>query len=197
MEEVSPGKVQNLFPRAARLYLMRLDDFWASLFVASSPPAPGLTASSCSCGREFATRFFRLRLAVTPCVSLRLPSSVPIGSFHPIRFCPCWAHDTRRQPRLFGVKVTRLSPRVPLFRAGRGSDRASDAHVLATSCAPRGRHFEWISERNSSRVSLFVRKAPSIALVTVPECCFSTPRIIMQKCCASAMTPTPIGSSSS
>ena len=74
---------------------MRLDDLWASLFVASSPPAPGLTASSCSCGRGFATRFFRLRLAVTPCVSLRLPSSVPIGSFHPIRFCPCWAHDMR------------------------------------------------------------------------------------------------------
>src|SRR5712692_9108920 len=30
----------------------------------------------------------RLRLAV----QLRLPSSAPIGSFHPIRFCPCWAH---------------------------------------------------------------------------------------------------------
>src|SRR5712664_2669175 len=28
----------------------------------------------------------RLRLAV----SLRLPSSAPIGSFHPTRFCPCW-----------------------------------------------------------------------------------------------------------
>jgi hypothetical protein len=21
-----------------------------------------------------------------------LPSSAPIGSFHPTRFCPCWAH---------------------------------------------------------------------------------------------------------
>src|SRR5450631_1558137 len=30
----------------------------------------------------------RLRLAV----SLRLPSSAPVGSFHPTRFCPCWAH---------------------------------------------------------------------------------------------------------
>jgi hypothetical protein len=30
----------------------------------------------------------RLRLAVR----LRLRSSVPIGSFHPTRFCPCWAH---------------------------------------------------------------------------------------------------------
>jgi hypothetical protein len=71
--KISPGKVQNLSPRADRLYLMRLDDPWTSLLVASLPPAPGLTASSCSYGREFATRFFRLHLAATPCVSLRLP----------------------------------------------------------------------------------------------------------------------------
>ena len=102
LEEISPGKVQNLFPRAAWLYLMRLDDLWASLFRASLPPAPGLAASSCSYGRRFATRFFQLHLAATPCVSLRLPSSAPIGSFHPTRFCPCWAHpaaglQTRRE----------------------------------------------------------------------------------------------------
>src|SRR6266496_1834769 len=30
----------------------------------------------------------RLHLAVR----LRLPSSAPVGSFHPTRFCPCWAH---------------------------------------------------------------------------------------------------------
>src|SRR5271154_862845 len=71
---------------------MRLDDLGASLLPASLPPAPGLTAVSCSCGREFATRFFQLHLAATPCGSLRLPSSVPVGSFHPTRFCPCWAH---------------------------------------------------------------------------------------------------------
>jgi hypothetical protein len=68
-EEISPGKVQNLFPRAAWLYRMRLDDFWASLFSASLPPASGLTASSCSYGREFAFRFFQLRLAAAPCGS--------------------------------------------------------------------------------------------------------------------------------
>ena len=68
-EEISPGKVQNLFPRAAWLYLMRLDDLWASLFRASLPPASGLTASSCSYGREFASRFFQLCLAATPCGS--------------------------------------------------------------------------------------------------------------------------------
>ena len=90
--EISPGKVQNLSFRAAWLYRMRLDELWASLFPASLPPAPGLTASSCSYSRKFATRFFQLHLAATPCVSLRLPSSAPVGSFHPTRFCPCWAH---------------------------------------------------------------------------------------------------------
>jgi hypothetical protein len=59
--------VQNLSPRAARLYLTRLDDLWASLFRASLPPASGLTASSCSYGRGFAFRFFQLHLAATPC----------------------------------------------------------------------------------------------------------------------------------
>ena len=34
------------------------DDFWASLFPASLPPASSLTADLCSCGRKFATRFF-------------------------------------------------------------------------------------------------------------------------------------------
>jgi len=67
-------------------------DYWVSLFPASSPPASSLTASSSSYGREFATRFFQLRLAATSCASLRLPSSAPVGSFHPTRFCPCWAH---------------------------------------------------------------------------------------------------------
>jgi hypothetical protein len=69
MEEISPGKVQNLFPRAAGLYLMRLDDLWASLFSASLPPAPGLAARSYTCGREIAYRFFQLHLAATPCGS--------------------------------------------------------------------------------------------------------------------------------
>jgi len=54
---ISPGKVQNRSFRAAWLYLMSLDDRWASLFPASLPPAPGLPASSCSSSRKFATRF--------------------------------------------------------------------------------------------------------------------------------------------
>src|SRR5260370_8970559 len=59
-------------------------------------PHIGLTASSYPYGREFALRCFRLRLAATPCGLLRLPSSVPVGSFHPTRFCSCWAHWGRR-----------------------------------------------------------------------------------------------------
>ena len=35
------------------------DDFRALLFPASLPPAPGLTAGSCSYGRRFATRFLQ------------------------------------------------------------------------------------------------------------------------------------------
>jgi hypothetical protein len=46
------------------------------------PTVEGLPSASFS----FASR---LRLAV----QLRLPSSAPIGSFHPTRFCPCWAHS--------------------------------------------------------------------------------------------------------
>ena len=84
--------MHNLSPRAVRLYLVRLGDRWASLFPASWPPAPGLSAGSCPYGREFAIRFFQLHLAPTPCGSLRLPSPAPVGSFHPTRFCPCWAH---------------------------------------------------------------------------------------------------------
>jgi hypothetical protein len=30
-----------------------------------------------------------------------LPSSAPIGSFHPIRFCPCWAHAAAGPPAGF------------------------------------------------------------------------------------------------
>ena len=48
------------------------------------------------------------------------------------------------------------------------------------------------SVRNSARVS-FCRKQPTMALVTVDECCFSMPRIIMHRCRASITTPTPCG----
>jgi hypothetical protein len=54
------------------------------------PTVEGLPPASFS----FASR---LRLAV----QLRLPSSAPIGSFHPIRFCPCWAHPAAS--RLIGT----------------------------------------------------------------------------------------------
>ena len=59
--EVSPEKVSALSERAVWLYLMRLVDFGLRLFLASSSPASGLSASSCSYGRSFASRFFRLQ----------------------------------------------------------------------------------------------------------------------------------------
>src|ERR1700686_309372 len=51
-----------------------------------------------------------------------------------------------------------------------------------------------ISDRNSVLVSSSLRKQPSIEEVTAEECCFSTPRIIMQRWRASITTPTPCGS---
>ena len=35
---------------------------------------------------------FSFASRLTPCASLQLPSSAPIGSFHPTRFCPYRAH---------------------------------------------------------------------------------------------------------
>ena len=43
------------------------------------------------------------------------------------------------------------------------------------------------------RVRELLRNAPSIALVTANEFCFSTPRIAMQRCVASITTATPSG----
>src|ERR1700688_830860 len=50
-----------------------------------------------------------------------------------------------------------------------------------------------INDRNSVRVSCSSRKQPSIDEVTAAECCFSTPRFIMQRWRASMTTPTPCG----
>ena len=82
--EISPSKVLHLSPRAARLYLMRLDGVRVSLLLASSPPAPGLAAGSCSCGRGFAFRFLQLHLAATPCGSARVGPITSLGIFHPL-----------------------------------------------------------------------------------------------------------------
>ena len=43
------------------------------------------------------------------------------------------------------------------------------------------------------RVRALLRNAPSIALVTANEFCFSTPRIDMHRCVASITTATPSG----
>ena len=82
--ETSPSKVLPLSPRAARLYLVRLDGVRVSLLLASSPPAPGLAAGSCSCGRGFACRFLQLHLAATPCGSAKVGSITSFGISHPL-----------------------------------------------------------------------------------------------------------------
>ena len=82
--ETSPSKVLPLSPRAARLYLLRLDGLRVSLFLASSPPAPGLTAGSCPCGRGFACRFLQLHLAATPCGSAKVGSITSFRISHPL-----------------------------------------------------------------------------------------------------------------
>jgi hypothetical protein len=128
------------------------DDFWASLFPASLPPAPGLTAVSCSYGRGFATRFFQLHLAATPCVSLRLSSSTPSSSFRLDRFCPCWAHWDRppglslaalaicRTHRSELTVIGHLSPRewdpVKATSAPSPSQREQEVYPLARNAIP-------------------------------------------------------------
>ena len=71
-------------------------------------------------------------------------------------------------------------------------------HAVPAPCASEQPSYKFdpgrrTSERNSFRVCICVLKTPSIAEVTVDECCFSTPRIIMQRCCASRITATPCG----
>src|SRR6266550_5256339 len=71
--------------------------------------------------------------------------------------------------------------------------RTPDTHNLSPTTCYLLPHFSRIKERNSSRVCTFSRNAPSMALVTVCEFCFSTPRITMHRCRASTTTPTPNG----
>ena len=46
---------------------------------------------------------------------------------------------------------------------------------------------------NSERVFSSFKKMPEKADVVVEECCFCTPLICMQRCCASITTATPFG----
>src|ERR1700733_6245504 len=54
-------------------------------------------------------------------------------------------------------------------------------------------YFPRIRDRNSSRVLGLSLNEPNIALVTVCELSFSTPRITMHRCRPSTTTPTPSG----
>ena len=79
----------------------------------------------------------RLRLAV----QLRLPSSAPIGSFHPIRSCPCWAHRAVstlcrdpaawffQRPAALRTKNTAYHNTRPKRILGASASRRLNAHV--------------------------------------------------------------------
>src|SRR5438552_4086037 len=54
--------------------------------------------------------------------------------------------------------------------------------------------YSFSNERNSERVRASSLKVPSRHDVFMIEFCFSTPRIIMQRCFASTTTATPDGS---
>ncbi len=91
--EASPGKVPESIP-SCRLALPDASRMTFGLrccqpacrpHQASLPVCVPTVESLLSASFSFTSR---LRLAV----SLRLPSSAPVGSFHPTRFCPCWAH---------------------------------------------------------------------------------------------------------
>ncbi len=55
-------------------------------------------------------------------------------------------------------------------------------HTSTSNSSNHKAFVRWrIRERNSVRVSSSLRKQPSMDEVTAEECCFSTPRIIMQR----------------
>src|SRR5271157_4912076 len=87
------------------------------------PTVEGLPPASFS----FASQ---LRLAVR----LRLPSSAPIGSFHPIRFCPCWAHSAAGPPAGFGAVAVQNTPAEPRdwgVARGSGDPPGDPPHLTA------------------------------------------------------------------
>src|SRR5258708_3824747 len=86
----------------------------------------------------------RLRLAV----SLRLPSSAPVGSFHPTRFCPCWAH-WRRLSSLLGRDSSR-----PSLRGSTQAPACSEDRLLTSAAL---RHADQII-----LVSNYFGRAPAI-----------------------------------
>ncbi len=109
-------------PRAARLYLMRLDGVRVSLLLASSPPAPDLTAGSCSCDRGFAFRFLQLHLAATPCGSARVDPITSLGIFHPLDT----AHVGRTSGGILAAEQERRAFLPPNSRVTSAEARAGD-----------------------------------------------------------------------
>ena len=85
------------------------------------------------------------------------------------------------------------------FARNRGQDARSPTARMAVprplgfSTKPPEVYVPVKSERNSERVRASSLKQPSKQEVFMTEFCFSTPRIIMQRCFASTTTATPDG----
>src|SRR6185503_8540072 len=93
-----------------------------------------------------------------------------------------------REPRRRGEERERA-------RDGEEHRRAEHVEDLERGAEETSHHRT--KSRNSARVRASLRNVPRSELVTALEFCFSTPRIIMQRCCASITTPTPRGASRS
>ena len=114
-----------------------------------------------------------------------IPSGFP-GGLHTLFFSPT---DSTAKIVLAVAEVRHPRGPRPDPARGRAQDLVFDGRDVETAPFPCWR----TSDRNSRRVS-FWRKHPTMAEVTVEECCFSMPRIIMQRWRASTTTPTPCGS---
>ena len=89
-----------------------------------------------------------------------------------------------RRRRQHDAPSTHARARVMTCRHGTPHSDTHDRLGLIESAADGTICRCLISSRNSMRVRALSRKAPSMALVTANEFCFSTPRIDMQRCVA-------------
>ena len=80
---------------------------------------------------------------------------------------------------------------------GFSPEKATDAYLASMPPAAKAKSDAywnggyWIKLKNSARVEETSQKSPRMHDVFMTEFCFSTPRIIMHRCCASITTATP------
>ena len=66
---------------------------WISLFLANSSTSSSLLCAFCPSVRGFASSFLHSSSSrMMAWIWLTVPTVKPVRDFHPIEFCPCWAH---------------------------------------------------------------------------------------------------------